>query len=101
MENGRLKPGIQSTLARQLGFERKTISRQWRQMQRVLAPLLSNQNIENHASIIKQNAHKLFATGHSSKKLGKVKYDNEELLAMIKLIPTKGTTLHPRLVFSD
>jgi hypothetical protein len=89
MQDGRLKKGIQSILAKNLGFDRKTISRQWTQMKRALLPLLSNQPIETHDAIIQANSHILFRTGHSDRRKGKVKYDREEMLATIAAIPFK------------
>jgi hypothetical protein len=48
MVNGVLRPGIQGELARQLGFEKKSISKQWSRMSKKLAPLLVNQDEEDH-----------------------------------------------------
>jgi hypothetical protein len=57
-----------------------------------LAPLLYNQDDEeNHHSIIQQNAHGhiLFGTGLSSRKKGKVKFDQEKLKAAVQAMPLK------------
>jgi hypothetical protein len=89
MVDGKLRKGFLSELASELGFERKTISRQWKQMSLKMAPLLNNQNQENHASIIRDNAHILFGTGHSSRRKGKYKYDREELKATVAAVPQK------------
>jgi len=87
--NGRLKRGIQGEVARQLGFEIKTISRQWTAMNKKLAPLVSNQPPEEHAAIISQNEATIFGVAHASRKKGKYKYDRTELMAALKLIPLK------------
>jgi hypothetical protein len=84
-----LKKGIQTELARLLSFDRKTINRQWGQMTRALAPLLSNQPEDQHDAIIKANSHILFSTKHSERKKGKFKYDREEMLATIASILIK------------
>jgi hypothetical protein len=89
MVDGVVKRGFISELAQQLGFERKTVSRHWNNMQRVLAPLLNNQDEENHHAIIQQNAHILFGTGHSSRRKGKYKYDRDELAEAVKRVPLK------------
>jgi hypothetical protein len=87
--DGHLKKGIQSELARLLGFDRKTINRQWRQMSRAVDLLLSNEPEDQHDAIIQANTHILFRTGHSDRRLGKYKYDREEMLANIAAIPIK------------
>jgi hypothetical protein len=84
-----VKRGFISELAQQLGFERKTVSRHWNNMQRKLAPLLDNQDEENHHGIIQQDAHILFGTGHSSRRKGKYKYDRDELAEAVKRVPLK------------
>jgi hypothetical protein len=77
--NGVLRPGTQSELAWQLGFQKKTVSKLWTMMNRKLTPLLDNQDEEDHLGIIQGNAHILFGTGHSSRRKGKMKYDRDEL----------------------
>jgi hypothetical protein len=68
-----------SLLSDLLGFKRKAVSRQWHQMAKKMVPLLDNQDEEDHARIIHDNTHILFATGASSRRAGKYKYDRDEL----------------------
>jgi hypothetical protein len=89
MVNGALRPGIQAELAKQLGFEKKTVQRLWSKMARIVAPLLYNQDDEDHLGIIQDNAHILFGTGHSSRRKGKYIYDRVELQANIAAVPLK------------
>jgi hypothetical protein len=89
MEDGRPKRGIFQELADLLGFKRKAVSRQWNQMAKKMAPLLDNQDEEDHARIIHDNAHILFATGASSRRAGKYKYDRDELKVTMKAMPLK------------
>jgi hypothetical protein len=60
--DGHAKPGIFFHLARQMGFKRSTVSRQWATMAARLQTLLNNQPEEEPDIIIKQNGHILFAT---------------------------------------
>jgi hypothetical protein len=89
MSRGPLRKGFISELADELGFHRKTVSKQWNQMARKLATLLDNQDEENHHHIIRENAHILFGTGHSSRRKGKYKYDRDELEAAVEALPLK------------
>jgi hypothetical protein len=89
MVNGRPRRGIFKELADQLGFTRKTVSRQWNAMQMKLAPLLCNHPEQEHGQIIQQNADLLFETGHSSRRKGKFKYDRQEMEAQIAAVPLK------------
>jgi hypothetical protein len=68
MVRGPLMKGFISELAEGLGFHRKTVSKQWNQMAQKLATLLDNQDEESHHHIIRENAHILFGTGHSSRR---------------------------------
>jgi hypothetical protein len=52
-------------------------------------PLLDNQDEETHHHIIRENAHILFGTGHSSRRKGKCKYDRNELEAAVEALPLK------------
>jgi hypothetical protein len=79
MVNGRPKHGIFKKIAVQLAHDRVTIWRQWKQMNRKLAMLLSNQPEEDHLGIIAAGSHILFATAHSSRRKGKCLYDRTEL----------------------
>jgi hypothetical protein len=90
MVNGVLRPGIQKELANQLGFEKKSISKQWRKMSDKLAPLLYNRAEEDHLEIIQDNAHILFATGHGDRRKGKFKWDRVVLGEMVKGVPLKS-----------
>jgi len=83
MVNGRLKPGIQRELARQLGFERGAICRQWTTMNDKLAPLLCNQPEDMHLDIIRQNGHILFGDDKCLRKKGKYKYDRDEFMEAV------------------
>jgi hypothetical protein len=89
MQDGVLKRGIFQELAEQMGFTRKTVSRQWNQMQKKLAPLLNNQDEAQHPTIIQQNADVLFGTGHASRRKGKHKYDHTELKVQVKALAFK------------
>jgi hypothetical protein len=60
MVNGAVRPGIQE---------------EWTMMSRKLAPLLDNQDEEDHLAIIKDNAHILFGTGLSRRRKNKYKWD--------------------------
>jgi hypothetical protein len=52
MVNSRAKRGVFSELAKQLGFEPLTVSRQWHQLEKSLHTLLSNHPAEEHEAII-------------------------------------------------
>jgi hypothetical protein len=79
MVNGRPRRGILDELAQQLGFKRKTVSRQWNNTQRKLAPLLFNHPEQEHGTIIQQNTQMLFETQHSARRKGNFKYDHAEM----------------------
>jgi hypothetical protein len=89
MANGRVKKGIQKELACQLGLSRVTICRQWAIMRDKLAPLLITQPVHLHPEIIRNNHSFLFADGKASRKLGKYRYDRDEVDAAIKAVPVK------------
>jgi DNA-binding transcriptional regulator YdaS (Cro superfamily) len=89
MVDGRVKNGIHSELAKQLGLSRVTISRQWATMRDKLAPLLITQPVVMHPEIIRNNHALLFGDGKSSRKRGKYKYDRDEVDAAIKAVPVK------------
>jgi hypothetical protein len=89
MVNGRVKKGIQSELACQLGMNRVSVSRQWGTMRDKLAPLLITEPADMHAEIIRNNHAFLFGDGKASRKKGKYKYDRVEVDAAIKMVPVK------------
>jgi hypothetical protein len=71
MVDGHPKRGIFQELADLLGFKGKAALRQWNQMAKKMAPLLDNQDEIDQPRIIHDNAHILFGTGASSRRLGK------------------------------
>jgi hypothetical protein len=77
MVDGCPKRGIFQELADLLGFKQKAVSRQWNQIAKKMAPLLDKQDEINHPRIIHDNAHILFGTGASSRRLGKHKYNRK------------------------
>jgi hypothetical protein len=83
MVNGRLKRGIFSSLAKQLGFERKTIARQWYNMVKSLSTLLSNHSQDDPNVIIQRSHHILFQPEHCKRRAGKFKYDRDNLKVTI------------------
>jgi hypothetical protein len=83
MVEGTTQRGIFNELANQLGFERKTVARQWHNMIASLSTLLSNHPGENEADVISRNHHILFQPAHSSCRGGKYKHDSEELIASL------------------
>jgi len=87
--NGGMKTGIFRELANQLGFERRAVARQWRNMETSLRDLLHNQTEELHAGIIEESHHILFKVNHSARRLGKYKHNRAELQQRIKDIPFK------------
>jgi hypothetical protein len=89
MVDGRLKNGFQRELAVQMGFERKTICRQWLSMSRTLAPLLSNHPESTHNAIILANSHILFGTAQNQRRAGKYQYDRESIKEEVRAIPLK------------
>jgi hypothetical protein len=89
MQDGRLKTGIFTELAGQLGFKPKSISRQWHSMQAKLAPLLDNQDENLHNGIILQHRNILFETNQSQRRKNKYKYDRVDLEAQVRAIPLK------------
>ena len=89
MVHGRVPRGIFGKLAKDLGFERKTISRQWASMQHKLAPLLNNHPVEEHSAIISANHHILLGTAQSDRRKGKYKYDRTTLRGEIEEIQRK------------
>jgi hypothetical protein len=84
MVEGKVKRGIFMELGKQLGFKPATVSRQWRSMSQRLPALLGNHPVEEHPQIIKESHHILFATGQSSRKKAKWKYDRVALDQHIK-----------------
>jgi hypothetical protein len=94
MANGHVKAGIHLEIAhleiaRQLNILRITVSRQWASMSRKLAGLLCNHPGEEEHAVIKTNADVLFGDGKLSRKKGKYKYNQEELLEVIRDTPFK------------
>jgi hypothetical protein len=94
MVNGRVQRGIFKKFAKQLRFERNTISRQWRRMETSLHTLLNNHPEEEHDAIIQQNSHILFVVKHCDRRKGKYKYDRQQLRANIRSIPYKERRTH-------
>jgi hypothetical protein len=90
MVNGRIQRGIFGKLAKDLGFERKTISRQWKSMQAKLAPLLINHPAADHGKIILDNHHFLFGTKQTDRRKGKYKYDRVTLTAELLELTSKA-----------
>jgi hypothetical protein len=75
--NGKLKQGTIQDIASQLGFECKTVSRQWNTMAASMPTLLSNHPDEkNEADVINRSHHILFQPAHSSRHGGKYKHDH-------------------------
>jgi hypothetical protein len=90
MVNSRPKRGIFSELAKQLGFEPLTVSRQWHQMEKSLHTLLSNHPVEEHEVIIQRNHHILFGTKHFQRRQGKFKHDRTLIREKIRGIQLKS-----------
>jgi hypothetical protein len=85
-----LKRGILKELAIQMGFERKTISRQWNRMKKSLHDLLDNHPEDEHTAIIDANSHKLFFVLHGQRRKGKYKYDRDALKDRLEAVTFKA-----------
>jgi hypothetical protein len=90
MVEGRPKKGIFSELAKQLGFQPLTVSRQWHQMDKRLQNLLSNHPDDDPNDIIAANHHILFGTNQHMRRQGKYKHDRDALRVKIKSIQLKA-----------
>jgi len=89
MRDGVLKRGVFRELATTMGFERKTVARQWYSMQAKLAPLLINHPDNDHADIISRNSHILFETDHCKRRKGRYKRDRMALQEQVRAVPLK------------
>jgi hypothetical protein len=89
IKDGHLPRGVFAKLSIQIGLSKRAIARQWLTMRKSVLDLLSNHPEENHFDVIMKNHHILFSTMQSSRRIGKHKYDREQLATAIAELPLK------------